>query len=166
MRLWPRLHLALLAACLLLLPGSAAAEQTDQPRRIWTSPAQENYLTYFADFTVDEPRQRIYAIEQGGGRLLVYSLPSMQLAGVVYVGQGPTRLAMSPDRQTLAVLVGAPMSIAIVDLDTLHLMSHLSAGTDSETMSHSGAGSRLWTRRAPVCVAPRSGRAGCPAVRD
>jgi hypothetical protein len=128
-------RLGLLAICLLLLPGTAIARQTPPVRNTWPPIALTESLSVFEDAVIDEARQRIYASERNGGRVFIYSLPSMQLVGAMNVGPAPSSMSLSPDGHALAIAMGNAAiknSIAIVDLDSLAVVSRITVATPPE----------------------------------
>jgi DNA-binding beta-propeller fold protein YncE len=79
----------------------------------WTPPG----APAFSDLVLDEARGRLYGADSLGGRILALSLPGLEVAGTVELGQTsqPAGMALSPDGAELAVALFGAGNIALVD---------------------------------------------------
>jgi DNA-binding beta-propeller fold protein YncE len=103
---------------------SATAVVRSVPAVPTATPVAGQAATFF-DLAVDESRQRLYASENDGGRLFVFSLPSLELVAAIPVGPSPRGIDISPDQRELAVAVSGAGQIAIFDLQTLAITARV-----------------------------------------
>ena len=80
----------------------------------------------------DQTHQRLYVSNTTNNNVAVFDLASSTFEPPIAVGNGPTRLALSSDNSTLAVLNGTDATVSVIDTKQLKVVATWAAVTTTE----------------------------------